>query len=144
MRQSITTKYFGPTSHRGSKVKATSSSGLSRTIEWDYALDSDGNHKAGAVALCKQLGWTGKLAIGGASKGAGNVYVFVDYDAFEINPSMVGARVELHPGCDLWMRGAKYGTVVKEESDTVTVRMDHKSVRKLQRLPKDRVTPTRM
>lgn len=22
-----------------------------------------------------------------------------------------GDRVELHPGCDLWMRGARYGTV---------------------------------
>ena len=24
-----------------------------------------------------------------------------------------GDRVELHPGCDLWMRGAKFGTVVE-------------------------------
>lgn len=24
----------------------------------------------------------------------------------------VGDRVELHPGCDLWMRGARYGDVL--------------------------------
>lgn len=54
-----------------------------------------------------------------------------------------GSRVELHPGCDLWMRGAKYGTVVRIEGDILIVRMDHKSVKKLQRVPRDRVTPTK-
>ena len=24
----------------------------------------------------------------------------------------IGDRVELHPGCDLWMQGARYGEVV--------------------------------
>lgn len=25
---------------------------------------------------------------------------------------LVGKRIELHPACDLWMRGARFGTVV--------------------------------
>jgi hypothetical protein len=41
------------------------------------------------------------------------------------------------------MRGAKYGTVVRVEGDILVVRMDHKSVKKLQRLPRDRVTPAK-
>lgn len=39
----------------------------------------------------------------------------------------VGDRVELNPACDLWMRGAKYGTVIGISStlkDKVRVRLD--------------------
>jgi len=39
----------------------------------------------------------------------------------------VGDRVELHPGSDLWMRGAKFGTVVGASLthyDRVRVRLD--------------------
>jgi hypothetical protein len=43
-----------------------------------------------------------------------------------------GDRVEIHPGSDLWMRGARFGTVRKVKNGKVAVRMDHKSVRKLQ------------
>ncbi len=45
-----------------------------------------------------------------------------------------GQRVELHPGCDLWMRGARFGTVHSTAGCTVVVKMDHPSVRKLQYL----------
>lgn len=45
----------------------------------------------------------------------------------------VGQRVELHPGCDLWMRGARYGTVdgtYTSGIDTViVVVLDHKGLR---------------
>ena len=43
----------------------------------------------------------------------------------------VGDRVELHPGCDLWIRGAQYGRVEKIGRDLVHVRMDHPQVRGL-------------
>lgn len=39
----------------------------------------------------------------------------------------VGDRVEIHPGSDLWMRGARYGTVVRTSTtpkDRVHVKMD--------------------
>lgn len=84
MRQSITTKYIGPTNARGSRVKATSSSGLSVTLMWDHALDVNGNHASAARALCRKLGWSGRLAVGGAPKGTGNVFVFVDSDTFDV------------------------------------------------------------
>lgn len=47
---------------------------------------------------------------------------------------VVGARVEISPHFDLWMRGARFGVVRKiESSGIVVVKMDHPQVRKLQR-----------
>ena len=40
----------------------------------------------------------------------------------------VGDRVEIHPGTDLWMRGARYGTVVGSrttQADRVHVELDN-------------------
>lgn len=37
-----------------------------------------------------------------------------------------GDRVELHPGCDLWMRGAKFGDVLAVfRSGNVSVKVDN-------------------
>lgn len=33
-------------------------------------------------------------------------------------------RVELHPACDLWMQGARFGTVVSVGPRFVNVRLD--------------------
>lgn len=49
-----------------------------------------------------------------------------------------GSRVELSPACDLWARGARFGTVRRMEIDehgreVVIVKMDHPSVKRLQR-----------
>lgn len=41
----------------------------------------------------------------------------------------VGKRVELHPACDLWMRGARFGTVASHSQHFVKVDMDHPQVR---------------
>jgi hypothetical protein len=41
-----------------------------------------------------------------------------------------GDRVELHPGCDLWMRGARFGTVTKVGRKFVTVKMDHWQIKR--------------
>lgn len=46
---------------------------------------------------------------------------------YDGNGYTVGDRVELHPGCDLWMRGARYGTVVGVSltaGDRVRVELD--------------------
>lgn len=51
----------------------------------------------------------------------------------------VGSRVEIHPGTDLWMMGARYGTVrsiVPTSEDKVRVEMD--KVRGLRSGPADR------
>lgn len=71
-RQAITTKYIGPTNYRGSRVKASASAG-SVTLDWDSAMNLDGNHAAAAQALCDKYGWTGEYVMGGTETG----YVFV-------------------------------------------------------------------
>jgi hypothetical protein len=79
--QAIVTKFLGPTNFRGSRVKATASAG-SVTIEWDHALNPDGNHRAAAEALCRKLGWSGRYVEGGQPEGNGNVYVCDIGDGF--------------------------------------------------------------
>lgn len=49
----------------------------------------------------------------------------------------IGARVELHPACDLWMRGARFGTVRAVKDGILLVRMDNPRIRKLQRFTPD-------
>lgn len=49
---------------------------------------------------------------------------FYGYDGLSYT---VGSRVEIHPGTDLWMRGARYGTVVgcaPTPKDRVRVKLD--------------------
>ena len=48
----------------------------------------------------------------------------IGYDGKEY---VTGDRVELHPGCDLWMQGARYGTVVGTSltpDDRIKVELD--------------------
>jgi|DEB0MinimDraft_6_1074348.scaffolds.fasta_scaffold03138_7 hypothetical protein len=54
--QTITTKYLGPTNHRGSRVKAVCSA-KSITIDWNHSLNSDENHWNAAEQLIRDLSW---------------------------------------------------------------------------------------
>ena len=56
--QAIVTKYIGPRSVKGSRVKATAQAG-SVTLDWDDTLNPDGNHIAAARALASRYGWSG-------------------------------------------------------------------------------------
>ena len=50
-----------------------------------------------------------------------------DVIGYDGNAIAIGDRVELHPATDLWMRGARYGTVVKisiTDRDRVKVMLD--------------------
>jgi len=82
MRQSITTKYLGPTNTRGSRCKATTSSGVSLIVDWDDALNSDENHLAAAKALAVKLRWRGQWVAGCTSTGC--VFVNFDGDGFTV------------------------------------------------------------
>lgn len=54
----------------------------------------------------------------------------------------IGQRVELHPACDLWMRGARFGTVHSVAKDgTLRIKMDHPQVRRLVLVPPDLALP---
>jgi hypothetical protein len=66
----------------------------------------------------------------------------VPYDIPRAGKFAPGTRVELCPSCDLWIRGARYGTVVSAESDQVVVRLDHPSVKGLVRFNPDDLRAT--
>ena len=65
--QAITTKYLSATNTRGSRIKATSTSGISVTVPCRGNLDIEENHKAAVVALVKQLALTGHYVAGGTT-----------------------------------------------------------------------------
>lgn len=54
--QAITTRYFGPTNTKGSRVKATAAAG-SITVGWDDRLNHDRNHCLAAKKLALKFGW---------------------------------------------------------------------------------------
>lgn len=62
-RQSILTKYIGPTDTTGSRIKAVQSGWVndkttnSITIGYEHALNSDENHAKAALQLARKLGW---------------------------------------------------------------------------------------
>lgn len=62
-RQAITTRYLGPTDHRGARVVARCEAGRI-TVPWDHALDIFANHRAAALALARKLGWDGEHYVG--------------------------------------------------------------------------------
>lgn len=64
----------------------------------------------------------------------------VDRDAVTAAKQMVGARVELHPGLDLWVRGARFGVVVGHVRGTAKVRVKLDATGKTVKLPADRLT----
>jgi hypothetical protein len=74
--QAITTRYIGPTNHRGSRVKATAAAG-SIIMGWDSSLGSDENHAKAAEALANKFKWRGAWFGGGMPNGRGNVFVCV-------------------------------------------------------------------
>ncbi len=76
--QGIETRYMGPTNTRGSRIKATSASGISITVPYDYELDAFDNHEKAARALMKKLGWTGKIAGGSLPGNRGYAFVFAE------------------------------------------------------------------
>ena len=80
--KAITTKYYGPTNTRGSRIVATDSDGNKATVGYDHALNSEGNHKEAAIALCDKMSWSGTLH-GGHTK-AGMVFVFEGSIAFNV------------------------------------------------------------
>lgn len=71
--QAIITKYHGPTDAHGSRITATSASGLRVTVGYDDALSSQAAHRQAAEALQKKLKWSGRLIGGGLKDG----YAFV-------------------------------------------------------------------
>ena len=62
--QAITTKYFGPTNHRGARIVARAFAGKV-TVPWDYSENVMANHAAAAKALAEKYQWSGGRWHGG-------------------------------------------------------------------------------
>jgi hypothetical protein len=84
--KAIWTKYIGPTNFRGSRVKA-SAEGVSITVGYDDALNSEDAHAVAALALCWKAGWPGDLYRGGRPDGNGFVFVFAEPGERVFNPT---------------------------------------------------------
>ena len=74
MYQAIQTKFLGPTNTLGARVKETTESGFTVTVDWDHARCVEENHAAAAEALARKLEWNGQW-IGGALPGSGYAFV---------------------------------------------------------------------
>jgi len=74
--KTIITKYLSPTTHRGSRIKATTSSGISKTVSYDYELNAIPNHKRAVHKLNEQLNWSGEM-VQGSPNDYGDLYIWV-------------------------------------------------------------------
>jgi hypothetical protein len=100
MRQGITTKFFGPTNTKGSRIKAIARKrdkwgGEMSLIEpRNYGLETPDDHARVAKLLAAKLGWSGLYICGG--KPADDGYMFVN--AGDITPTMIaGHTLAKHP-----------------------------------------------
>ncbi len=74
--KAIFTTFRGATNTQGSRITASDEDGNRASIPYLHDLDSDAAHDAAVVALCKRMGWGGKLARGGMK--TGYVYVWIE------------------------------------------------------------------
>jgi hypothetical protein len=74
--QTISTKFYGATNTRGSRIIARTASGVSFTSNYQHALNSDENHWRAAQGLAKKLDWSGDFIQGDTATGC--VFVFAD------------------------------------------------------------------
>lgn len=70
----ITVRFLGPTNCRGSRLKATHTSGQSLTVPRQYNLSEDEDFYSAAYRFCLKIGWRGKL-VGGWQTPAVKVFV---------------------------------------------------------------------
>ena len=62
--------------HFSGRIIATTASGKRLYLAYDHSLSLDELHRKAAEALCRRLGWEGKLIAGGTKRG--KVFVFAD------------------------------------------------------------------
>ena len=80
--QTITTQYKDPTNTKGSRILAKSWL-KNKSVAWNHALNSEGNHKAAAQALVDELNTNRDgdsykwqiIASGAMPDGKGNAYI---------------------------------------------------------------------
>jgi len=80
--QTITTKFLGQTTHRGERIKATTSSGISKTISYPYELSGAQAHIKAARELNEsfEYPWTGEYVYTGTD--TGYIFMYNDHQHF--------------------------------------------------------------
>ena len=73
--KAITTKYFGPTYSRGSRIKAYAEGVSTHTMSYDSS--SRNVHRMAAQELADRMGWKDSLVQGGLPDGCKHHQVFV-------------------------------------------------------------------
>ena len=80
--QTISTKYYGPTNTKGSRIVAKTASGKRFTQDYLHSLNADENHWLAAQGLAQKLQWSGTMIQGDTDTGC--VFVFANDTAREI------------------------------------------------------------
>lgn len=73
--QALSTRYLGPTDHRGARVKVSAERG-SVVVPWDDALDTAANHCRAALRALERWEWSGRW-VGGSSTSNPRGFIFV-------------------------------------------------------------------
>jgi hypothetical protein len=80
--QAITTRYCGPTNHRGSRIIVKAAAGRMMVGYDDDSNGIDGAHHKAVRMFCERQGWTGEMAQGTLPDGT-RVFVFVSRLTFD-------------------------------------------------------------
>jgi len=78
-RQAIETKYYGPTNHKGSRIRVKAEAGT-QWFSWDYSKEVSENHAICANMFANDLGWLEHSKLIGGGTQTGYVFVMVDND----------------------------------------------------------------
>ena len=72
--KAITTKYYGATNTRGSRIVARDRDNNRISIPYPHELSGEACHAKAAMALCRKMGWDGVMF--GGSTADGYAFVF--------------------------------------------------------------------
>ena len=90
--QALTTKYFGPSNVRGSRIRVKCQA-KTKFYDWDHAVGTAENHRNAARALLADLRWSGEWAPGGLPSEDGDVFVCVKRTHNPANPDTGEVRI---------------------------------------------------
>ena len=88
--KAITTRYFGPSCTRGSRMVADDGDGNRVMLPYRCEVNSEQNHANACKALCEKQGWGGQLQAGDllkAGRTVAMVWVWIDKrDQIKVKP----------------------------------------------------------
>lgn len=73
--QAVFTKFLGPTTYRGARIRVTTGGGITKIIPCDDRKGHLENHRLAVLKVLKELDWTGKWVAGDLKTGFAYVRV---------------------------------------------------------------------